>query len=130
MTSYHAIRQIARSGILTYDIRHESMRRGCDYVDAAVRLAWRDGDRETLAALDLPGWPTCECSSEMCDEPATTTDDGGNRVCAACVDYAVDDVGECHCAAHDPRVIDAGEWTGGGMHGTPTGWVSRYVIED
>lgn len=66
----------------------------------------------------------CECPSCSCDEPATTTDDGGNHVCEACADYATDDDGQTYCS-RCPEYRDDGEWTGGGMHGGGTGWVSR-----
>lgn len=68
---------------------------------------------------------TCECPDCGCDEPATTTDDGGNEVCAACAEYATDEDGETHCSRCD-EYTDEGEWTGGGIHGGPSaGWVSR-----
>jgi len=68
--------------------------------------------------------PRCECPSCGCAERATTEDDGGNRVCEACASYAVDDDGETYCS-RCAEYEDAGEWTGGGMHGLGTGWVSR-----
>lgn len=70
----------------------------------------------------------CTCGSGLCTELATTTDDCGNRVCAECVDYALDADGQPHCAHCESSVVeDRGEWTGGGMHGTATGWVMRMV---
>ena len=123
MTRTAIIRTLLRAGASAIDIRRES------HLTPGA-FAWRHLDRHDATLYGLPGWPTCGCASDACDAPAVTTDDGGNPVCEACVDYAIDAAGECHCAAHDARVVDAGEWTGGGMHGTPTGWVSRYVVRD
>lgn len=68
---------------------------------------------------------TCQCPDcGGCDELATTTDDGGNHVCAECASYATDDDGMTYCSRCD-EYEDAGEWTGGGMHGCGTAWVSR-----
>lgn len=47
---------------------------------------------------DLDGWPECECCGCGCSDPATTTDDGGVPVCAACAEYTVDSDGEVHCS--------------------------------
>jgi len=116
MTTYQIMRALRRAGVKAYEIR------GGDVAD----LAWRHLDREDSALHSIEGWPACECCSDWCDDPATTTDDGGNAVCAACVDYACDEDGQPHCAAHDPHVRDEGEWTGGG-DGTPTGYRSCYV---
>lgn len=66
------------------------------------------------------------CSCDLCSEPATTKDDAGNPTCETCATYACDEDGQPHCACSGD-VEDAGEWTGGGMHGTGTGWVSRPV---
>jgi hypothetical protein len=57
---------------------------------------------------------TCQCAC-LCDEPATTDDDGGNRVCDACADYTTDADGETHCSReHDgdtcPRCKSAIRW--------------------
>lgn len=62
-------------------------------------MAWdqvEHSEREELAEAGLA--PGCECPSCGCDEPATTTDDGANRVCAACEEYTTDDDGETLCS--------------------------------
>lgn len=67
---------------------------------------------------------TCQCPCCDCEDPATETDHGV-CLCASCADYAVDDDGDVVCSL-DPRYVDDGEWTGGGMHGSPSaGWVRR-----
>ena len=66
----------------------------------------------------------CQCPSCVCREVATTCDDGGNPVCEACADYASDDDGSTYCS-RCPEYVDEGEYTGGGMNGPSTGWVSR-----
>lgn len=79
---------------------------------------------EALADLVEARRRPCECPSCACDELATTTDDGDNHVCEACADYATDEEGTTYCSRCE-EYEDAGEWTGGGMHGCGTGWVSR-----
>lgn len=39
----------------------------------------------------------CECQGCGCDEPATTTDDGGVPVCEECADFTCDD-GDVVCS--------------------------------
>lgn len=65
----------------------------------------------------------CQCQCE-CGEYATTSDDTSVDVCDECAQYAVDEDGEVVCS-RDERYRDDGEWTGGGMYGCGTGWVSR-----
>ena len=45
-------------------------------------------DRVDMSAIadDVDGWPECQCTCCGCSEHATTTDDGGVEVCAACAD--------------------------------------------
>lgn len=67
---------------------------------------------------------TCECPDcGGCDETATTTDEGGNDVCAACADYYTTEDGETVCSREqtDDSCRNCGtaiEWgpiqTGGG----------------
>lgn len=69
------------------------------------RAVWRatgPGDRpDEIVALALDGWPVCACTACGCSSPASTTDDSGVAVCAACSDYTVDDDGEVHCSQCD-----------------------------
>lgn len=68
---------------------------------------------------------TCTCSSCGCSEPATRLEEEtGDPMCEACCEYAVADDGEIVCSRR-PEYEDAGEWTGGGMMGGSTHWVSR-----
>lgn len=76
----------------------------------------------------VPQKNQCQCKSCDCDEDATTIDDGGTDVCDACADYATDDDGATYCSRCD-EYVDDGEYTGGGMHGCGTGWVSRPRVE-
>ena len=57
----------------------------------------------------------CECVGCGCDEPATTRDDAGCSVCAACADYVVDDDGAVHCANMDDVEIVAEPCGAGGQ---------------
>lgn len=94
-------------------------------IDALVREAIDDLPAEALSTR--PTSPTqCSCCSGLCTATATTTDDCGNAVCEDCVEYACDGDGQPHCSCSGD-VVDEGEWTGGGMHGMGTGWVSRPV---
>lgn len=63
----------------------------------------------------------CECNCD-CDEIATTTDEGLD-VCDECSEYAVDE-GDVYCS-RCPEYIDEGSFTGGGMFGMGTAWVSK-----
>jgi hypothetical protein len=72
--------------------------------------------------------PKCSCPDCDCDDVATTTDDGGNDVCVACADYATADDGTTYCSNCD-EYVDDGEYTGGGMHGGGTAWVSRPRVK-
>jgi len=80
-----------------------------------------------VSAADESMTGPCECyACGGCPDPATTTDEGGD-VCAACAEYAVDEGGEVYCS-RCPEYEDAGEWTGGGMCGTTSVWVSRPKV--
>lgn len=83
---------------------------------------------ETTTTLTDDDSVRCACPDCGCDEPATTTDDGGTAVCEACAEYAVDEDGDTYCSRR-AEYVDAGEWTGGGMHGCGTGWVSRPSVD-
>lgn len=67
----------------------------------AGKLVWdecRRRDRMAELCASWPGWPACQCSCCGCDEPAVTTDDGGNAACEACADYTCDDDGCVVCS--------------------------------
>lgn len=98
----------------------DDIRRASAHRRTAGEIAWHamsgrcDDDDPRL---ELDGWPECACASCGCSEPATQTDDGGEPVCDACAEYAIDADGEVHCS----RCDDVEEVTeccgaGGQMH--------------
>jgi len=89
--------RLARRHVDEYVIR-TGLQRGQSLGEIVWQEMRRYVDHDDDPILDLPGWPTCECSACGCDEPATTTDDGGTAVCATCADYAIDEDGDVHCA--------------------------------
>ena len=97
-TLLHSLREIAAIGGRDIDLLLlvAAYRRDRDAIGSWLFAKARHC-RETLAGLDLPGWPKCECTCG-CDEPATRTDDAGMPVCGACSDYATDDDGEVVCS--------------------------------
>jgi hypothetical protein len=89
------------------------IRAGAEDIGAWV---WRrTNHRRALAPVcgSWPGWPECECACCEHDEPAVTTDGGGNPVCEACEDYTCDGDGEVVCG-NDPRAETVSESCGAG----------------
>lgn len=92
--SMHDYRTMLHAGVTARDIRYGMSR---DW--PLGMIAWaecKDRENEALHALD--GWPQCACHACSCEQPATTTDDGGVYVCGACADYVVDDDGDVICS--------------------------------
>lgn len=80
------------------DIRRAERNRKTWRDDDLYAAAWDEGgssDREALAEAGLA--PNCECSACSCTDPATCTDDGGNRVCTTCEEYTTDADGNVLC---------------------------------
>lgn len=95
-----------------------------DYRDAQSTEAHAAHAALVAAGCEMP---ECWCG---CGEPAVAIEsDSGDMAAEGCRYYAVDDDGESVCEC-DPRVVDDGQWTGGGMHGCGTGWVSRLVVRE
>jgi len=75
-----------------------------DWYDKEGRHLGPDDSGLAMYILDEDGddvyryFGPCECCGCDCGEPATTTDDSGTPVCAACSCYAIDDDGDVHCA--------------------------------
>ncbi|MGC1582706.1 MAG: hypothetical protein WA766_14560 [Candidatus Acidiferrales bacterium] len=65
-------------------------------------------ERENQRLHALPGWPACACTAWNCDcdDPATTTDDGGVAVCEVCAQYVIDADGQVHCAQCDDVEVE------------------------
>lgn len=126
MLTHTAIRQIIRT------VRRHDATVAWRDADAVVRAILRADAAEDLAdAMRVLGLrlPLCACGC-CCVEDATRIEsDSGEPMCATCCDYAVGEDGEVVCA-RDDRYEDDGEWTGGGMHGCGTGWVSRPRVRD
>lgn len=124
MPTYMIIRRLRRSGCTTSQIRQRARS-----VAALGTLACQQcvvtQDEADAIAPSVPDWPTCWCG---CERPASAWEsDGSSPAHEHCVEYACDDDGQPVCGC-DPRVEDHGEWTGGGMHGSGTGWVSRLRV--
>jgi hypothetical protein len=80
------------------------------------KLVWdkcHQRDKMVELCASWPGWPQCQCTGCGCDEPATTTDDGGNAVCEPCANYTCDDDG-CVVCSRDPRTETVVESCGAG----------------